>query len=437
MTTVQDSNLNTWATNQYDAVSKALFDAQDNTTLESVETAVSFNDGVVNILRNAGVPDRFLKGVGGEDVGTTEWKAAVESMANSGAELAFDTAIGGLLTYIGKPDWIPAATNAAHKLTGHFSKMKEDADAATLELLTPGSWVLINNGPPPEPELGYKEGLRRRLWGAVPPPPDQISAGFYVGPASAAAYITVFNFFSFKKEDHRIENVAIANEAKTLELERNRIMKQIRDLYFVDSEPSPKMNSMVPTDPGTEVIHKDMLYHIVQCEGGEALIEDVHGQRKKVSIDSLQRGRVTHTNSWNYRKGKIFDTGFDSDGSATNFAGQWVWITARPELKDRGITPYELAVIWKIERNGVYTFNALDGDLVVVDEYPIPVNPTLADTFNLRKNFVKFRLAAVEGVNTHTYSLGKDELLLCIGGTQDDRVGFPKQETPGKRVKSQ
>ena len=436
MTVGQDDNLNTWATSQYDAVSKALFDAQDNVDLvKTVETADSFNEGVVDILRNAGVPDKFLKGVGGEDVGTTEWKAAVESMAGAGAELAMDTAIGGLLTYIGKPDWIPAATSAAHKLSGHFSQMNADANEAKLELLNPGQWVVVNNGPPPEPELGYKDELRRRrLFGATPPPPDQISAGFYVGPASAPAYVTVFNFFSFKKEDHRIENVAVANELKTLELEGNSIMKQVRDLFFAQQEPPAKMNSEVPTDPGTEVIYNELLYHIVKSEGSEALIEDVHGQRKVVSIDKLLRGRVTHTNSWNYRKGEIFNTGFDSDGSAKNFTGQWVWIPARQDLVDAGVTPFELAVIWKIERDGVYTFNAFDGDLVVVDDYPTPVNPILADSFNLRKKFVKFRLAAVEGVNTHTYCLGSDELLICIGGTQDEQVGWPKPETPGERV---
>ena len=110
------------------------------------------------------------------------------------------------------------------------------------------------------------------------------------------------------------------------------------------------MNSSVPTDPGTEVIHKGLLYHIVKCEGSEALIEDVHGQQTVVSINTLERGRVKHTNSWNYREGKEFNTGFDTDGSAKNFSGQWVWIPARSELLH--ITPFELAVVWKMERDG-------------------------------------------------------------------------------------
>ena len=84
-------------------------------------------------------------------MGTTEWKAAVENIAEAGAEFALETAIGGLLTAIGRPDWIPAAVGATKKITGHFALMKTEANAAKLELLNPGQWLAINNGPPPEP----------------------------------------------------------------------------------------------------------------------------------------------------------------------------------------------------------------------------------------------------------------------------------------------
>ena len=181
-----------------------MFDAQENINLKKTITeADSFNAGVVQILKNAGIPNKFLKGVGGEDVGTTEWKAAVENIAEAGAEFALETAIGGLLTAIGRPDWIPAAVGATKKITGHFAQMKTEANAAKLELLNPGQWLAINNGPPPEAELGFKGGQRRRLWGWWSaddgPPPDQISSGFYVGPASAAAYVTVFNFSASRR----------------------------------------------------------------------------------------------------------------------------------------------------------------------------------------------------------------------------------------------
>lgn len=99
-----------------------------------------------------------------------------------------------------------------------------------------------------------------------------------------------------------------------------------------------------------------------------------------------------------------------------------------------GATNFELAVVWKLERDGAHVFNAFDGDHVVVNEvWPISFN--LIDSFNAQKKFTQFRMAAVEGVNTHTYSLGTDHLLICIGGTQDAQVGFPTKETPGEVVK--
>ena len=193
------------------------------------------------------------------------------------------------------------------------------------------------------------------------------------------------------------------------------------------------MVSSVPTDPGTEVIYKKLLYHIVKAEGSEALIEDAHGQRLVVSMDTLERGRVKHTNAWNYRKGEIFENGFDADGSARVFTGQWVWIVARDSLLEGGVTDYELACVWNIQRDGCYVFNAIDGDLVIVDDV-WPLSDTLSDILNVKKNFVEFRNAAVEGENTSMFLLGRDELLVCIGNTHDAQVDFPKPETPGQTI---
>jgi len=438
MTVGQENSLNQWAVQQYDAVSKAAFDVRDNVQLrKTVESAESFNAGVVKIMKDAGIPDKFLVGLGGEDVGTTEWLATVEGLAEAGAELAADTAISGFLTYIGQPQWIPAAVGGVKKIRKTFDQIRVDANDARVELMNEGSWVMINNGPPPEAEIGYKEGIRRRMFGFSTdkgPPPDRISVGFFISPA-AKGYVKVFNFFTFRDEDQRVLNVAPASAQIQAEVQQNNIMRGVRALHMSKGDgPDPKMSVEVPTDPGTEVIYNDLLYNIVQAEGSDAVIEDIHGQRLVVSIDELQRGRVTHTNAWNYRKGEEFNTGFDADGSAKVFSGQWVWIPARPVLVKSGATNFELAVVWKLERDGAHVFNAFDGNLVVVDEvWPISFN--LSDSFNAKKKYTQFRMAAIEGVNTHTYSLGTDELLVCIGGTQDAQMGFPKKDTPGEVVR--
>ena len=158
MTVGQENSLNQWAVQKYDAVSKAAFDVRDNVQLrKTVESAESFNAGVVKIMKDAGIPDKFLVGLGGEDVGTTEWLATVEGLAEAGAELAADTAISGFLTYIGQPQWIPAAVGGVKKIRKTFDQIRVDANDARVELMNEGSWVMINNGPPPEAEIGYKE----------------------------------------------------------------------------------------------------------------------------------------------------------------------------------------------------------------------------------------------------------------------------------------
>ena len=66
MTVGQENSLNQWAVQKYDAVSKAAFDVRDNVQLrKTVESAESFNAGVVSIMKDAGIPDKFLVGLGG------------------------------------------------------------------------------------------------------------------------------------------------------------------------------------------------------------------------------------------------------------------------------------------------------------------------------------------------------------------------------------
>ena len=44
-------------------------------------------------------------------------------------------------------------------------------------------------------------------------------------------------------------------------------------------------------------------------------------------MSELKRGRVKHTNSWNY--GAATQSGFDSDSRSKIHTGQWVWVAPR------------------------------------------------------------------------------------------------------------
>ena len=108
--------------------------------------------------------------------------------------------------------------------------------------------------------------------------------------------------------------------------------------------------------------------------------------------------------------------GFEADGKAKFFSGQWVWIPSRKSLL--GTTTVELAVVWKIQGDGIHVIKALDG---VEETWPQvdvwPAVDSLSEVFNSEKRFLKFRLEAVEGGDTVTYCLGPyDDLVLTITG---------------------
>ena len=189
--------------------------------------------------------------------------------------------------------------------------------------------------------------------------------GFFVGVGERAGTVQVFNFEVFRVERVKVDDVWPVDSKVQANLERNEVMTAIRDLKFTP-DVKPRMESKVPTDPGTEVVFNKELYHIVQCESGIALIEDTHGQRLTVSLDKLQPGRIEHTNSWNYRKGEPFLSGFDGGSAAPIYSGQWVWVNARDGLVTAGMTTRELAVVWKIGNDGVHAVYARDGETAVV-----------------------------------------------------------------------
>ena len=77
---------------------------------------------------------------------------------------------------------------------------------------------------------------------------------------------------------------------------------------------------------------------------------------------------------------------------------------------------------------------AIDGE---VESVPTvwAVAPELADgTLNAKKDFLRFKQTVLEGGDTKTWSVGKDNLLVCIGRTHDAQLKFPTPLTPGEDV---
>ena len=316
----------------------------------------------------------------------------------------------------------------------------------------PGQWILINNGVAPPhktehrrliwEELGRAMGMDPFGMGVDPSrektfiddmPEYMISEGFIIGPGDKANHVRVFNFESFREDDLDLDEISGMSKAREKTIEDNPILSAIRDLKF-DPQPSDRMDSDVPTDPGTEVVFESFLYHIVKCEGGLALIEDQYGQRKTVSIDLLKPGRIRHTNSYNYRKDRPFLGGWQK--KARVYSGMWVWVPARMALQEKGITTHELGVVWKIDYNGVYVVLGIDGVVEVVDQI-WPFSRALEETVQLDKEFMQFKQRALEGGDTEGKNLGENHLEFCVGNTYESMAEFPTPLTKGVRVVTQ
>ena len=414
----------------YDQITKASFEWGKAIDLKRSADMPSFEAGVVDVLRQGGVPEQFLAGIGGETVGSDAWLDAFRGVAETAEDVVIDTAITGLLAAIA-----PASVVVA--LEGGIAKLRESWSTATAKSrkekrgkLQPGDWVYINNGQ--EPGHTDKDELRRRLV-EKPQPEDNISIGFYIGLA-AGIRVAVFNFRLFREEHALIDDVYQVEGLKAYELDQNRMMSSIRDLKFIEP-PRPKLDHNVPTDPGTEVVLNDELYHIVKCEGSMALIEDEHGQQFTVSIEKLKRGRLKHNNVWNYQTGKPFLSGFEADGAATIFAGQWVWVPARAEIMEAGTSTHELAMVWKLEGDGVHVILAIDGVERTFREGTFhPVSDDLVELMSQRKIFNIFKREVLEGGDTLTHNLGQYELLFCLGKTNEEQIKFVPGITKGDPV---
>ena len=164
-----------------------------------------------------------------------------------------------------------------------------------------------------------------------------VSFGFVIEPSTFESdMIKVFNFETGENQDwcahYRDRGRWCLTPTRTSR--RSRRLCLTRTRLYTGSRATSR-------DPGEEVIYKGKAYNIVTCDGTTARIGD-SAWHFDVKMSELSRGRVAHTNSWNY---KSFNKGFNSSSKSSFFKGQWVWIKPRaiilkvyPEsLKELGV----------------------------------------------------------------------------------------------------
>ena len=432
---------------KYSKVSLGRFDDGDEVEfLNSAPETPSFGSGVVAILQKHGVPKKYLKNI---NVGSEDWLTTFKGFADATTDWLSDSVVGGLVGAVFGPEFIPMAESALGSLRSSWRDYVQEGRMIKAAGLEKGMWILINNGVAPP----HKDKRRRMIWeelgrafsmdgfgmGVDPavekrfidePPEYIISEGFIIGAGDKPNHVRVFNFETFREDDLDLDEISGMSKTRETALDNNPILTSIRDLKF-EPPPSDIMDSNVPTDPGTEVVLDGFLYNIVRCEGDLALIEDVHGQRKSVSINLLTAGRHRHTNSYNYRKGRPFMGTWNQKPRV--YAGQWVWVTARMSLQEAGVTTHELAVVWKLDSYYAHVVLGIDGTVKVVDQV-WPFSHQLEETVELDKEFMEFKRRALEGRDTEGKNLGADHLRFCVGDTYETMASFPTPLTKAVRV---
>ena len=203
-----------------------------------------------------------------------------------------------------------------------------------------------------------------------------------------------------------------------------------------------KLQGGVPVDKGAEVVFQGEAFTVLDCDGFEAKITN-RVRTLLVDVGKLSRGRVKHTNSWNYAPvGK--SSGFTADSRAAHFAGQWVWLPPRAStLKIYAGSRYELGVLRLINAAIGDGYYAVDGTRFQTHLSQVKPCPKAdQDWMDLCRPFLQFKIAAVKGVDVERYKLGRDYILEVLGVKTVGDVdpvrttsgGTPGDKLPEKRV---
>ena len=400
---------------------------------------VSFADGVKNILGKAGFTGEQL-----ETFGTTSFIESIKEVATGvGAELA-STAAG---TAMGGPigaafGFAVEAGQLIHKLDQHGSF---DPDSSYGR----GQWVIIDNGLSVMTKrmhnvldmLDADWDRRRRLVLSGDQPDiqagsgelvgikaeDSLSIGFYVGPAEEGEKVMVFNLLKCLDEEKLRTEVKPLGQNHATSLDNNEVWSKIRLLRFEEEMEGTYLDSEVNTDPGSEVLHNGVAFHVVSSNGPTIVIEADNGARHKVDISELTPGRRYHTNSHNYQGGKVTGS-FNSGEKALLTVGDYIWVKPSNHINMQYTNIKKmLACVHLLDGVDVIFYYAVDG-MQQRDKIKAKHIRGVSDEFGEYlggvKEFILFKDAAVRGYDTERLAAGKDAMLtlVCLGFTSSGKT---------------
>ena len=382
-------------------------------------------DNLKNIHKSEGGWKGLYKKIVGSDTFQTGLATAVAYSVGAVAEGVSGSTLGALGAF---------ALEAGDLISKHWGEPAGSFDV--------GEWVAIDNG-----AIRLKKAVQRTMaWGMgnwfhdFPQREDEemeteklVSFGFVIEPSTSQSdMVKVFNFETGENQDVRRNMVRALPGPRQMVLNTNENLAAIKAIVLDKDEVVHRLACDIPCDPGEEVIYKGKAYNIVTCDGTTARIGD-SAWHFDVKMSELSRGRVAHTNSWNYKSfNKGLTSGFNSSSKSSFFKGQWVWIKPRAIiLKVYPESLKELGVIRLINGTIGDGYYAVDGvrfqsHLTQV----VPVHAERQEWLNRHKDFFKFRSFAVTGeASVTTYSLGRD---LHRAGPVIGRAGFRDRRLGGE-----
>jgi hypothetical protein len=287
-----------------------------------------------------------------------------------------------------------------------------------------GDWVLIDDGVETLPSgmkqtLEWGEGM---MFGEEPEPYEidmetdhLVSVGFVTEPNADDGMVTIFNLEYGESRQYRKADISHLESSRANSLEANSDMGAIKAFVLDPEAVAMRLACEVPCDPGEEVEYEGDMYRIVACNGTTANIENGNNSLQ-VKMAWLTRGRVEHTNSWNY-SGET-PTGFDRDVKPRLYKSQWVWLPVR----SKGLLHYpdalnELGVIRLLNGDTVDGYYCSDGKRFQVHFDMIhALKEGRQEWLNRHQDFKLFQQKAVVGnADVRAFSLGNRQGLLCFG----------------------
>ena len=354
-----------------------------------------------------------FKGLFKKIIGTKEFRAGLGELAAYGAGIVAEGASGGASAVVGG-----FAYEAAELFGKHTGK-------PVVRSFKPGEWVAVDNG-----EIHIKKAIQRgmdwtqgAMFGDFPIQADHeieterlTSIGFAVSDGEKVGTVKVFNFETGETQQLLKFQVVALPKPRQVLLDANKNLRTIKAIVLHPNPPIPKkLRCDVPCDPGEEVVYQRNTYKVVTCDGTHVRITDgkIHFD---TNMSELTRGRVKHTNAWNY--GAATDSGFDADSRSKVHAGQWVWIAARQAVMSaQPHAKKELGCVRIINGVIVDGYYSLDG--MRFQTHISQVHAVLQERqafFDQMKGFRQFKHYAVGGSGlVRNFAPGPNNVLLCTG----------------------